>query len=231
MLTNPKPLGYAYGEVLPSADVNSVWSQLPNALDGIGGGSYTLTAPLEIDGDVVVIDELEVLTTLLCTGDISVTGVLFAFGNVSLGNSGGDTLTVNAVATFQQNASFQGDVALGNSGSDTITLAGIQVATGAGRRRRRVSPGADADGSYGPKDWDRVRVSLNLAANRIYTIDDTNAADYDEIEFSLHSGPETLEIRDPAAVTITLLDTGGSYDWIRVIRLSGAWSLLERGKN
>lgn len=49
-LSNPKPGGYAFGEKLPSAHVNSVWSQLVYALDGNDGGNYITVSPLSVMG-------------------------------------------------------------------------------------------------------------------------------------------------------------------------------------
>lgn len=45
-LVNPKPLGYALNEILPSDDVNSAFEQLPDAVDGAGGGPYSPSAAI-----------------------------------------------------------------------------------------------------------------------------------------------------------------------------------------
>ncbi len=50
-LTNPKPLGWAYGEILTSAQMNSVGSQIPYAIDGNAGGTYAPSDPIIIGGD------------------------------------------------------------------------------------------------------------------------------------------------------------------------------------
>ncbi len=63
-LTNPKPAGYALNELLPSAHVNSVWSQLTLALDGNGGGSYSPSAAV-----------------VLANKGVQVTGIFDAPGN------------------------------------------------------------------------------------------------------------------------------------------------------
>lgn len=64
-------IGYAYGEVLPSADVTTVFTQQQDALDGAGGGAYTLTAPLSIAGDSVTVDELVVGNTISETSTLT----------------------------------------------------------------------------------------------------------------------------------------------------------------
>ena len=40
-LTNPHPTPYVDGQTIHAAEVNSCFSQLPKAVDGIGGGTYT----------------------------------------------------------------------------------------------------------------------------------------------------------------------------------------------
>ena len=234
-LVNPKPLGWAFGELLTSAQMNSFGTQIIRALDGTGGGSYTLASPLIIGGSSVQITNLTAsvanVTSLSVTAaavfalDVNVTGDVFADDIVTVDDitAGGD-ITVAGVATLN------GNVTLGNAIADTVTLNAI-LAMGSGHVRRRISAGADADGTYGPKDWDVVRRGASLAANRSYTIDDTNAANGDEIEFALWSGPTTITVRDPAAAAIQVLDTGGAYDWIRCARVAGTWVAIARGKN
>jgi hypothetical protein len=46
-----KPLGWAFGEVLTSAQMNALDAILPDALDGADGGEYTPSAVLEIGGE------------------------------------------------------------------------------------------------------------------------------------------------------------------------------------
>lgn len=51
-LVDPKSgVAYAFGEKLPSAHVNTVWAQQPNALDLVGGGTWSsLAADVIING-------------------------------------------------------------------------------------------------------------------------------------------------------------------------------------
>lgn len=75
------PGGWAPEEVLTSDQMNALQSELIKALDGIGGGSYTLTAPLIIGGSEV---RFSTVLRLLAGGffnvdaggEISVTGVI-----------------------------------------------------------------------------------------------------------------------------------------------------------
>lgn len=255
-----KPGGWAFGEILTSAQMNALDTDHANAVDGLNGGLYTLTAPLSVGGNAVTIDVLgcidltasgNVLGALGSFGDLSSTGNLACAGDLNvegsstLGDSAADAVTVNATTTFNSpvtlndtvtcgSVNINGNTMIGNASSDTLTtnakLISPLVLNGAGRVRRRVSPGADSNSSYGPKDWDVVRIGLTLASNRDYTIDDTGAANDDEIEFSLRSGPQTVTVKAPGGSTLQLLDTGGSVDWVRCVRVSGSWVALYRGK-
>lgn len=51
---------YAYSDVFPHGHANAVMDGLSRALDGVGGGQYTLSQPLEVRGPVVL-DSLSVL--------------------------------------------------------------------------------------------------------------------------------------------------------------------------
>lgn len=70
MLSDPKSgIGYAYGEKLPSAHVNTVWAQQPNAWDAIAGGSYAATGSSVLSGAA-----LEISRTLGLTGNVDFDG-------------------------------------------------------------------------------------------------------------------------------------------------------------
>lgn len=57
MFTSPKLGGWAFGELLTSAQMNQFNTDHPNAIDGVGGGTYALTAPLILNGDDVTIGD------------------------------------------------------------------------------------------------------------------------------------------------------------------------------
>lgn len=66
-LSDPKGgLGYAFGEKLPSAHINTVFAQQPRALDATNGGSYTLGTALTWT--------INSLLTIAGTADIDFTG-------------------------------------------------------------------------------------------------------------------------------------------------------------
>lgn len=112
--TNPKPFGYLTGDLIDESEINYWCAVLPDCLDGAGGGSYTLSAPLIIGGDAVEIATL-IATDLTVTGSAAFTTAQFT-GGVTIGDAGADTLTVNSAT------SFTGDVTIGNAGSDVLTV-------------------------------------------------------------------------------------------------------------
>jgi hypothetical protein len=156
-LVNPKPAGYAFGEKLPSAHVNSVWSQLVYAIDGNAGGSY---AP---SGGINITTSLDV-STFVCSngGSFTCNPTALFNGAVQLGNAGADAINIIGTATVSQAATFNngfivsagsvtfdsgftvgsstatfnslvlcnGDVTLGNSALDTLTVNATAVFDG-----------------------------------------------------------------------------------------------------
>jgi len=101
-----RPAGFITGTRLLASELQTWQTDFVNAIDGAGGGSYTLTAGLSISGDVVTLEDLTV------TAD------------VTLGTSGTDTLTVNSAATFND------DVTLGSGPTDALTVAATSTFTG-----------------------------------------------------------------------------------------------------
>lgn len=56
-ITNPKPGGWATNELLTSDQMDAIIGELIKAIDGVGGGSYSLGAPLILGGNTVRIDQ------------------------------------------------------------------------------------------------------------------------------------------------------------------------------
>lgn len=52
-------IGYSFGQKLPSTHMTTIAQQQPNAIDGVGGGTYTPAAPLVVNGITTL--KLEVL--------------------------------------------------------------------------------------------------------------------------------------------------------------------------
>lgn len=63
MFPEIKAGGWGLQEPLTSAQMNLLNSLLPKAIDGEGGGTYTLTAPLILKGDLVTIENLNPVRT------------------------------------------------------------------------------------------------------------------------------------------------------------------------
>lgn len=232
MLTNPKPLGFAFGEILTSAQMNSVTSQLPNAVDGIGGGSYALVAPLSITGQLVTLDDLTVADDLIVNGDTvlgnadtdTLTVVATAAFNNSLtaGSSSADALTVNATSTFNSpitlndtitcgNININGDAALGNAVGDTATLNAI-LAIGTGRIRTKAISQASG-GALDVAGYRHVKITgsaLNTA------ISFTGAADDDW--FTVYNS--SVNTQTLSGIVSGTLVAGEGFLFVRV---SGSW--------
>lgn len=160
MFNNPAPVGgYATGDQITETQINYWCSALPDCVDGAGGGTYTLSAPLIFNGsnvtfgaDVTVGNDLQVGGTVstvdvLASGDIDIADDLFVAGTVFtnvLSATGaatlGTTLTVTGPTALLSTlavtgtASFNGNVNLGNGAADAITLYGkLDPLTGLGR--------------------------------------------------------------------------------------------------
>jgi len=122
--TNPKPLGYSTGDLIDESEINYWTSILPDCIDGAGGGTYTLSAPLIINGDEVDIDTLFVTGT----GGLTVNHAMYVAGDVTLGsNVLSDTLTVTAEANLEGDLIVSGSTNLGG----LLAVTGITGFTGA----------------------------------------------------------------------------------------------------
>jgi hypothetical protein len=205
-LTNPKPLGYAYGEALPSGEVNSVWSQLPNAVDGIGGGAYTLTAPLSIDGDTVTIDDLEVTTGAVVNGALSVVGSSFLAA-----------VAATSVATGALDVT--GNTTLGNAGTDLVTLAGVLGFTGTGRVKTSgtVHPNANTAVDVAASRWNSAAPS---GSAKSYTLSCTNEGNGDWFAFYNDNGSENVLLAG-LVVGVVTPNRGHFY-----LRIAGSWTFM-----
>lgn len=160
-LTDPTSgAGYAFGEILPSADMTTIATQLPRALDGNLGGTYTPTAPIDLAGDFGF-------------GDVSVSGTLqFRAGailNLNMGaqlglsvgaisDTDNQTLTPTA-GIIQRLAVGPGDlahqmVAPGNQGHVVILT---RDGSGAGaieiNRNGSFAGGANLIVTFGANNW------------------------------------------------------------------------------
>jgi hypothetical protein len=110
-LADPHPGGWIDHEVLTHAEMNIIRTELLKAIDGSGGGTYTLTAPLILAGDTVRVDEQLFING---TGELITDGDVTIQGNSELLVTSGSELTVNpgALMSVYGDAGFAGDVSL-----------------------------------------------------------------------------------------------------------------------
>ncbi len=131
--TNPAPVGgYATGDLIDESEINYWCTALPDCVDGAGGGTYALSNPLTITGDVVTFDDLVVNDDLTISGDTIIgsasadtliVNATTTFDNdVTIGSSTADTFSVLAHATMFGNLTVNGNTVLGNASGDTLTV-------------------------------------------------------------------------------------------------------------
>ena len=147
-----KPAGWAFGEILTSAQQNQIDTNQANAVDGVDGGTYNLSAPLSILGDTVTFDTV-VVTDFLSVPAATV-GTLLTAADASIT----DDLAVGDDATIG------GD--LGVTGA--ITAAGTHL-LGPTAFRFKTVIAADADTSITSANAGSVYFVETLTTNRVYT--------------------------------------------------------------
>jgi hypothetical protein len=96
-LADVHPGGWADHEILTHAQMNLIRAELLQAVDGAGGGTYTLSSPLVFAGSDVEFD-----SNVVHEGDVLIdaTGVLTIDGN----------LDVNSIFSFDGQGNFNDDV-------------------------------------------------------------------------------------------------------------------------
>lgn len=203
-----KPLGWAVNEVLTSSQQNTLDEDHADAIDGVGGGAYTITAALSIDGD-----------------------------NITLG-AGTDTVTIgdgptgnficNPTAFLQNGLDV---VAGGMSVTGDIAINGPIIASGAGRLRLRYHTATNGNISVGPATADVVFTPSGvLSAARDQTVDDTGAANGDVMIFATDEGTHVVTVKNPGGGTImTIRFVSGSRLSVTVMRIAGTWYPIDVG--
>jgi hypothetical protein len=179
----PGPLvGYVTGDVIDEADINYWCAALPDCIDGAGGGSYTLSAPLSITGDDVTVSDL-FATTLTTTSDLFVGDDLDVGDNAAIVG----TLSVGELATLgslsvTNNATVQGDLAVDgvvnfNDSLDVdfgVSCASLTAETGnfvtSLQWLFKMAVGPNADTSFTSSDAAQVIYTSSMSTNRTYTL-------------------------------------------------------------
>ena len=118
-IADPKAGGWSLGELLTNGQMDAIRSGLLKAIDGVDGGTYSLSAPLIFQGDDVRLDSDDI--DIVSGGELSIlSGGLLSveMGGAAQCESGG-----------QWNVLSGGDIDVANGG--TISLSGaIEMATG-----------------------------------------------------------------------------------------------------
>lgn len=167
---------------------NYVRTQIPKALDGVGGSNGTISTPstkIEIGGSGI---EMSGPLVLVAGGDMDVeTGTTVQFKS-------GSTLDIDEGAT--------------------VTRQGAEVLSGVGATTAwRTADGADADGTY-DVTYDEIRAPEVLSALRLYTLRHSTSPVPPvgaRIRFS-RNGPamvESLRIRREDATILATLPASG----------------------
>ncbi len=112
-LVAAKPGGWNLEDVLTSDEMNTLQEELLKAIDGVGGGTYTLSAPLVLDGETVTLS--------------NVGGATFTAGAVLALTEGAD-MTVGENSTIALATGALLTIADGAN----ITLSGDMTLTGTG---------------------------------------------------------------------------------------------------
>ncbi|HTJ17842.1 MAG TPA: hypothetical protein VL494_13775 [Steroidobacteraceae bacterium] len=230
-LTNPKPLGWAFGEILTSTQINSVASQLTHALDGAGGGSYTLSAPLTIGGDTVTISDTLVAPTIsgntAFANDVDIAGSLsvplvssaiqfdddatFAGTNpVSFSNG----MTVSGTPTFNGYAQLNGGADLGNAASDPVALKGTLTPTSGGHIQKTGIVVSTAAASVDINSFQHVKVTHGSSTTTTLTATGVGNNDW----FRLYNASGVSQDFN-GLVTFTAANGEGAL----FVRISGTW--------
>jgi len=127
-LSDPKSGGWALNELLTSSQMNAIRTELLKAIDGVGGGTYALTAPLIFTGDDVRFDSDDI--DIVSGGELSIlSGGLLSVesGGAAQIESGGDLNVLSG-----------GDATVLSGGTATVDSGGLLAMDGT----QQVSSGA-----------------------------------------------------------------------------------------
>lgn len=208
-------------------------------------GDLTVTDEATISGSLTVGENLNVTENLHCLGEVETQRLQVNFLSVFA-----DEATFEAQATFEDDVSVAGElttaaaVTLGGSGVISIGnggLAHVELNSptsiyqplrpqAGGFITKRLVTGANANASYGPKNWDEVFLPAGvLSADRVYTIDDTDALDGAAIRFVSFDPTNRARINQPDGTLIIYVKFASAvttaYD-VELRRIAGIWTLL-----
>src|SRR6478609_6160079 len=171
MFSPLKSGGWAYGEILTSAQMNQANEDLPFALDGRSGGGYTPSGNLTVQSPTtkkVVLNGCTFLSTADGGGVLQCASSMSVVGQVGCGS-------INAAGSsiFADNLDVEGNLTVvGSVTADSIAgtprLTGVMIQFGTGRVFPKVLVStSDADLTYGPADYEVITIRSGfLTADR-----------------------------------------------------------------
>lgn len=121
-------------ERLKSTQINYIEDNLVHALDGYGGGSYSLNNPLSVLGDLVTFDDLtvndrlDVLDGYIVNAHLGLTTIT---GNVTHASGSFNELRTSGDALITDDCIVGGDLTVGYPSGSTTTLVGTTSIVGA----------------------------------------------------------------------------------------------------
>lgn len=103
------PIGWGNGEVLTSTQMNDLDTNVTKAVDGAAGGTYTLSAPLALNGSNVSVGaDFSVGDDLVVADDASVGGDLTCVGTVAGGIVNTEDLRAPSHVSFSGGPGWDG---------------------------------------------------------------------------------------------------------------------------
>lgn len=168
------PPGWGNGEVLTSTQMNNLDTNMTKAVDGAGGGTYTLSAPLALNGaSVSVGQDLAVGDDLTVADDATVGGDLTVTGNTLSESYTGTSIAVDTVRALKH---LRLSAGTGPAGTANLTVGGTN----------------------------QMLYADSLPSSTIYTILDTGAADGNFFLIFNRSSGFTLTINAPIGTIATI---------------------------
>lgn len=225
------PTGWTTGDTLTETQINQIDAEHAAAIDGSGGGSYTLTSPLSISGDTVEIEDLSADSADIAIAGIAsltVSGTSSLNGNVTLGDNVSDNITAvgsltsqnaflaNSTSTFVGASSFGSNVSVtGNVLANTYTGPLVSVDVVRALKHLRLSagigPAGTADLTVGGTN--QMLYCDELSASTIYTILDTGAGDGNFFLIFNRSPGFVLTINAPIGTIATITSGNMAICW------------------
>lgn len=210
---NIAPLGgYLTGSLIDESEINYWCGVLPDCIDGAGGGSYSLSAPLIIENDDVEIEFLVVTNSLDVAGPSVLNGLtassLTVSGTTQIGDSSADLMTVTATAHFDN------DVTLGVTDADTVTLKALLNYGATGRILGTFATLPDSNTSVNVL---QVR-EVNTAATATRVVTTTGTATEDD-HFTFYNGTTFSQTLTGVITSSVPSKTAAKYRYT-----SGAWA-------